>query len=84
MWPVRGSAMHVETKWDSEFERDVPVRIVCDNCGAARALSTPIALLVAAEQSVVYDPEDSDSTWVRQAEDFRQGHRCDEVDRGRA
>jgi hypothetical protein len=39
-------------------------------------------LLVAHEQSVVYDPEDSDSTWVRLADNFTQGHRCNEVARG--
>jgi len=86
-WPIirrgpGGSPMHVETKWDPEFERDIPVQIICAACGAARALSTPIAVLVAAGQSVVCDPEDSDSIWIRQCDEFKTSHRCDEVDRG--
>ncbi len=64
--------MHVETEWSAALALEVPVRVVCDLCGEARALSTTTAVVVAG------------ADWVEQTEDFRQGHRCDKVDRGRA
>lgn len=68
MWPVRGSAIHVEAEWDAELALEIPVRVVCDSCGEARALGTTTAVLVAHEQAAVanpdYRPEDSESVWI--------------------
>jgi hypothetical protein len=79
--------MHVETQWDAGLGLEVPVRVACDVCGASRALSTPQAVLVGHEQAAAHDPvhrpEDTDSIWIRQSEDFRQNHRCRPAPEGR-
>ena len=85
MWPVRGSVLHIETEFDHGFE--IPVRIVCSACGEARALSTITAVLVAHDQGAArdpdYRPEDSESVWILQTEDFREHHRCRPAPEGR-
>jgi hypothetical protein len=87
MWPVRGSAIHVETERDAALAPELPVRVVCDSCGEARALSTITAVLVGHEQAAArdpdYRPEDSESVWIRQTEDFREHHVCRPAPEGR-
>jgi hypothetical protein len=87
MWPVRSSVIHVEAEWDAELALGLPVRVVCDSCGEARALSTITAVLVAHEQAAALDPdyrpEDSESVWIRQTEDFREHHVCKPAPEGR-
>ncbi len=68
-WPflirgLGGPTLHVEAEWDAALALEVPVRIICDACGEARALSTTTAVVVANGQSGVSD------------EDFREHHRC--------
>lgn len=84
-WPIvrrgpGGSAFHVDTEWNAGLGLEVPVRIACDVCDEGRALSTITAVLVAHDQNAAHDPaykpEDTDSTWIRQSEEFRQNHRC--------
>ena len=85
-WPIvrrspgGSSPIHVEAEWDAALALEIPVRVVCDSCGEARALSTITAVLVAHDQNAAHDPayrpEDTDSTWIRQSEEFRQNHRC--------
>ncbi len=64
--------MHIEAELNAEFDREIPVRIVCDKCGVARTLSTTTAVLVAG------------ADWVEQSEDFRVNHRCQEQRHGLA
>lgn len=84
-WPIvrrgpGGNAFHVDSKWDVALGLDVPLMVVCDTCGAGRALSTPQAVLVAQDQAAArdpaYDPEESESVWIRQTSEFQQHHRC--------
>jgi hypothetical protein len=63
---VGGDGVHIEAEWDAGLALEVPVRIVCDARGKARALSTPTAVLVAG------------ADWVEQSEEFRQHHHCGE------
>ena len=63
---MKSVSVHIEARWDPDIETDVPVRVVCDLCGAARTLSTAAAIAAS----------DSEGIWVEQTQAFVDTHRC--------